>query len=672
MANQFKKDKIDFDVYERADPASNVDWGAETKKITDAFEGVAKVRTEKKAALESAFQAQQQALNELGEYDNPDVQTVVMNAGQDGANKLLDMQNLMKRGLVKPADVTLFQQKQLNGFNLLKKNMGNFDKTFQEYTTRLQTNMEGSDLPEGAPAEQWLAKQIEGFANMNNISVQTDPETGNVSMLRLDEEGQPIVGSSATLNRLTLLMKQKVNNFDPNAGLTRSKEVSGKVIQQLVDSKYGQNAIVTKEERSRLETEYYKGKEGQIYLDAEANSLLADPYDMQSFMINERLTTEDGTTYEAGSVEDFEQWNKENEGNEKNNPYLVMEFGKDNVYQAIFSEEQKDAALNHMKTKITGTLDYSNEEDIKGLVQKPQPKSKSSAEIALGKEEKEKSSRLGDYEIALNDEDPKKRKDMTDKLLKKRNDKIKEENKGKSEEEKTVLIEDIRVIQKKNLDGIMEDVRVLVLANGDEIPLEGNTGDQINTLDLILNPDNNLTTDDIKDLAAGRDIDITKKVKSKTDKTRTQKGKTEAINFDNPTIVGNKEYATSDAYLKDVFGDLFNSDKYSAVADKDSGIAKNFAKYVTAYFPSELMTQFQDSQLPLTSNYIDEGDKLPDGTEADGDKLVMTLGGKELIIDITKPTTNQKEIEAWMLAIQDEEDLRRTTTGNNNGDGETR
>ena len=113
MANQFKKDKIDFDVYERADPASNVDWGAETKKITDAFEGVAKVRTEKKAALESAFQAQQQALNELGEYDNPDVQTVVMNAGQDGANKLLDMQNLMKRGLVKPADVTLFQQKQL-------------------------------------------------------------------------------------------------------------------------------------------------------------------------------------------------------------------------------------------------------------------------------------------------------------------------------------------------------------------------------------------------------------------------------------------------------------------------------------------------------------------------------------------------------------------------------
>ena len=65
----------------------------------------AKTRGDKKAALEKAFQAQQDELNNLGEYDNTDVQSVVMNAGQDGANKLLDMKNLMKRGLVKPAPI---------------------------------------------------------------------------------------------------------------------------------------------------------------------------------------------------------------------------------------------------------------------------------------------------------------------------------------------------------------------------------------------------------------------------------------------------------------------------------------------------------------------------------------------------------------------------------------
>ena len=297
MANQFSKAKIDFDVYERADPESQIDWGKEAKVISDSFANVAKTRGDKKAALEKAFQAQQDELNNLGEYDNTDVQSVVMNAGQDGANKLLDMKNMMKRGLVKPADVTMFQQKQLSGFTLLKKNLKNFDNTFKEYTTRLQTNMEGSDLPQGAPGEQWLAKQLEGFANMNNVSVQTDPETGNVSMLRLDKDGKPVPGSSATLNRLTLLMKQKINNFDPNKGLERAKAISGEVIQKQIDSKYGQNAKITTETRSRMETEYYKGTEGQKYLDAEAQSLLADPYDMQSFMLNSKLTTEDGKAF---------------------------------------------------------------------------------------------------------------------------------------------------------------------------------------------------------------------------------------------------------------------------------------------------------------------------------------------------------------------------------------
>ena len=57
---------------------------------------------------------------------------------QDGANKLLDVKNLVKRGLMKPSEATMFQQNQLNGFNLLKQNMANFDKTFQQYTQRMQ------------------------------------------------------------------------------------------------------------------------------------------------------------------------------------------------------------------------------------------------------------------------------------------------------------------------------------------------------------------------------------------------------------------------------------------------------------------------------------------------------------------------------------------------------
>jgi len=665
MANQFSKSKIDFDVYERADPESQIDWGKEAKVISDAFGNIAKDRTERKAAVEKSFADQQAKLNELGEYDNPTAQQVMMNAGQDGANKLLDVKNLVKRGLMKPSDATMFQQNQLNGFNLLKQNMGAFDKTFQEYTKRMQDG-------ESAPAEQYFATLTEGFANLNNISVQTDPETGNVSLLRLDENGDPVEGGdSMTVNRLTLLMKQKVNNFDVGGEVQKIKGEIGITTTSIAKQKYGPNVVITKEMMSKVEDEYLESEKGKGFLMNKVKQITANPMNVNTMIINAGMQTDNGEDYQCGSQEDYDNWMAENDNDEANNPFLVLEFGKDNQYHANFNETQMTKAEEYVKNQIRGAVDVSYEEDVKQLNEKDQPRAKSAAELSIDKDDKEKSSRLGDYEIALNDPDPKKRKDMTDKLFKKRNDQIRESNKGKSDEEKTVLIDDIRMVQKEVDDGQggtkTVDVRVVFMENGDEIPLEGNTGDQMNTLDLLLNPDNNLTSDDIARLAKDRELDLEREVQSKSDKTRTQKGKSTAINFDNPTMVGGEEYATSDAYLKDVFGDAFNADKYSATADTDAGVAKNWAAYVQAYFPAELITQFQEANQPLTSNYVDKGDKLPDGSDADVDKLVMTLGGKELIIDITKPTTNQKEIEKWMLEIQAEEDKRRTTTGGSGG-----
>ena len=54
MANQFSKAKIDFDVYQKADPASQINFGEEAKVISDAFKNVATEREGKKAALEKA------------------------------------------------------------------------------------------------------------------------------------------------------------------------------------------------------------------------------------------------------------------------------------------------------------------------------------------------------------------------------------------------------------------------------------------------------------------------------------------------------------------------------------------------------------------------------------------------------------------------------------------
>ena len=637
MANQFSKAKIDFDVYERADPESQIDWGKEAKVISDSFANVAKTRGDKKAALEKAFQAQQDELNNLGEYDNTDVQSVVMNAGQDGANKLLDMKNMMKRGLVKPADVTMFQQKQLSGFTLLKKNLKNFDNTFKEYTTRLQTNMEGSDLPEGAPGEQWLAKQLEGFANMNNVSVQTDPETGNVSMLRLDKDGKPVPGSSATLNRLTLLMKQKINNFDPNKGLERAKAISGKVIQQQIDSKYGQNAKITTEERSRMETEYYKGTEGQKYLDAEAQSLLADPYDMQSFMLNSNLTTEDGTAFELGDQQQFDDWNADpaNKDNEKNNPYLVMEFGTDNVYNAEFTDDQKKTALDAMKTKITGTLDYTNKEDVKGLTQKPQP---SAANLASGKEDDAKSSKLGDYIVMLTDPDPVKRAAMEKTLNKTKNDAVDAFNaKVSNDEDKLPKINNISkgtksVATQEDVDnGLAENIgdevvtnRVIKLSDGTEIQLEGSFKDQARTLEALYNPDNQLTTDDIERLAKGRDFDLNTEITNTGDSSKTSKKAYAKPDYTTDIqIKGKSDPLSSQAHMDEVFGGPGGSGQFNSFYDSANEIGEEMIKIINGTLDPDMLREFNTTtgmELSFTSS-----------TDGD-DSVTFNFGGESFTV----------------------------------------
>ena len=78
-------------------------------------------------------------------------------------------------------------------------------------------------------------------------------------------------------------------------------------------------------------------------------------------IVNGNLTTPNGTKYEVGGEEDYDRWMEENGGDEKNNPYLVMEFGEDNLYKPKFNETQDKAAKEYARAQITGALDYSEE-----------------------------------------------------------------------------------------------------------------------------------------------------------------------------------------------------------------------------------------------------------------------------------------------------------------------
>ena len=147
----------------------------------------------------------------------------------------------------------------------------------------------------------------------------------------------------------------------------------------------GPNVKLTKEIMSRAETEFVNSEKGKKFLDLKVQQIMANPMDVNTMIINADLKTDNGESYKCGSQEDYDKWMAENNNDEKNNPFLVLEFGKDNQYKAVFNETQKAKARDYVRAQITGSLDYEKTETTKGLAQTQQPNAASIAKSGADK-----------------------------------------------------------------------------------------------------------------------------------------------------------------------------------------------------------------------------------------------------------------------------------------------
>ena len=351
MANQFAKDKIDFNVYERADPDSQVDWGKAAQDITKTFEGIRDVRQGKKAELEKMITEQQDALNDIGSYDSPTLQQVALDASNDSANKLNDQANLMRRGLIKPHEMQKFKANQSSGWTQFKKNAEGWDGKFKEYTERMQ-----GDPPPGSGLEMQLAQSLEGFNNLKNLQFMSNAETGEMSYARLDDKGDIIPGESVSINQMTNLLNQKVDAFDLNGSVLETKGRLGKIITATI-SPNGIRTDITTEEMSRAEKDYFDTNAGQETLKLEAAAMTAVPQKL-AVMMTTNVTMPDGKLYEGDfGGKKHDAWAKENpDADQSLNPFIAMRYDG-NQYVADVTAEQKTVADAYAEKIIKTALD---------------------------------------------------------------------------------------------------------------------------------------------------------------------------------------------------------------------------------------------------------------------------------------------------------------------------
>jgi hypothetical protein len=354
------KKNIDFDVYERETKESRVDWGKAAKDITTTFEKIRDDRQTRKDEIQKSVDDQQTILNEIGEYDNQTLQTTMINSGFQGGQQLTFWNNELKAGRLTPRELQERINKQKAGFTLVKKNAEAFDTTFAEWTARLGKGNGGGAM------EEYNGNSLKGFASMNNIAIETD-SSGNLVMYRTDPQtGEIDRNDTISIQEMTLLMKQKFDEFDLTAGLKGAQEEIGRQITKdlTILNKDNPNYKITSQDISKAQAEIL-GDGNALTLYAER--MIAAPNDMNDFMVkNPSVTTADGQRYRIGTKKEYDDF----EGTPENNPILYADMEGSGVQVPQFSEAQKKIAVDAAKELILTSMDYKEDIRVGALAQK--------------------------------------------------------------------------------------------------------------------------------------------------------------------------------------------------------------------------------------------------------------------------------------------------------------
>jgi hypothetical protein len=235
---------VDSDQYvyrqERDILKTDVDWNTVTKELTDTIEKVRDDRQAQKAEIETSTIESMGQLAEIEKYDSQSLNVKILEGSEWGSNFLASQNDLMKRGLIKPASYMQSKQKVSDSFTQLKKALGTFDADYKEAQKRMNSEIPGE---QSNAMEQWQMGEVSGFANLGEYDFAGNPATGNMNFVKKGKDAsnpQNLLSLNSINGRLT----QRSNYVS----LTKSTEAeigsAGAQIQEVFDTEGGMGSVI--------------------------------------------------------------------------------------------------------------------------------------------------------------------------------------------------------------------------------------------------------------------------------------------------------------------------------------------------------------------------------------------------------------------------------------------
>lgn len=172
-----------FYGYQERDPESQINWAEVGKNFSDMLAEEARVREEKKSAIDEATREAQRKINETPQGQNGTLSDFALDYAADAQEVMLIQERLLKSGRLKPRDYTVMRQNLVDGT----------DQAFsvlQTYQDEFARKMEMRNNGETQYLDQWNMENAESFGNFNRSKLVINPETGQVSVAFMDENGK--------------------------------------------------------------------------------------------------------------------------------------------------------------------------------------------------------------------------------------------------------------------------------------------------------------------------------------------------------------------------------------------------------------------------------------------------------------------------------------------------
>ncbi len=341
--------------YAERNAEDQINWAEVGKNMSDMLLEEARIREEKKAAIDQASREFGEVLANAptGDYDAGN--TFALDYANSAQEIRLMQDTLLKSGQLKVKDYLIARQNVNSGTNQI------FDLA-QEYQNEYSLKMKRFEDGLSSGREVWEMEQAEGLANLRASGGYINPTNGVVSIgkkTKNEETGVMELSKNpndfVTVNELRGRLKQQYNRFNVGEKTAASVERLGEQEQAItvMAGEGGLNQIISDIDAKRGDYTLEDEEVVRTYKEWEKDtisSLMVNPNDMASVLTDYKVTTANKENYTF--TYDKTEWENDTSGK-----LIFIDRSKNAAGEVVLKNGQKETVEEALRVGVRAAID---------------------------------------------------------------------------------------------------------------------------------------------------------------------------------------------------------------------------------------------------------------------------------------------------------------------------